>query len=134
MVHPQACTGANPPIQRQPTVSARGIIRHSILVCKGAFFVFDLCYFCKVEHTSHTVQTCPAQCFCFHPASQGLTSPGAPGSKTQWKGGVEMIQILAILIDLLSLVIIVAGIVLIVSFLRGWYASHPQHPGFHLPV
>ena len=30
-----------------------------------------------------------------------------------------MIQILAVLIDLLPLVIIVAGIVLIVSFLRG---------------
>ena len=34
--HPQACTGANPPIQRQPTVSAWDIIRHSILVGKGA--------------------------------------------------------------------------------------------------
>ena len=36
-----------------------------------------------------------------------------------------MIQILAVLIDLLPLVIIVVGIILIVSFLRGWYAS--QH-------
>ena len=36
-----------------------------------------------------------------------------------------MIQILAVLIDLLPLVIIVVGIVLMVSFLRGWYAS--QH-------
>ncbi|NBI11568.1 hypothetical protein D1641_16445 [Colidextribacter sp. OB.20] len=34
-----------------------------------------------------------------------------------------MIQVLAVLINLLPLIIVVIGIVLIVSFLRGWYAS-----------
>ena len=34
-----------------------------------------------------------------------------------------MIQILAVLIDLLPLVITVVGIVLMVGFLLGWYAS-----------